>query len=109
MKKTQFLSVLFLYSAILVTLLIFSSCSAKVIKNIYTYNLPQQDTTLPVMIYTDTTQIPPETIIIGSLAIVDGGSTTKCDSALVFNLANTETRKAGGNAFLLTRYTKPSF
>ena len=92
------------------TILAIQGCSLKVQRNIFNdaRGLPPQDINLPIIFFTDTNNLPPNTTLIGRLFIGDAGGTIKCDSATVFNRARVETRKAGGNALLLTEYKKPS-
>jgi len=94
-----------------ISLVLLSGCSAKVVKHLAVKNLPPQEKDQQIFIYTDPTQIPKETTFIGTLFVGDNGSTSKsnCDSITIFELAKTEVRAAGGNAFLLTKYVKPSF
>ena len=94
---------------VVIFILIFTSCSLKVTKNISVKNLEMQDTTLPISIYTNWNNIPANTINIGSLFIEESGITMNCDSATVFDLAAVETRKAGGNALYLKEHQRPSF
>ncbi len=84
------------------------SCSPKV-SNTITKNYPPQAPNAPVTVYTKPQDVPLQSEVLGTLAIDDTGFTTNCDSATVFSLAKSETRKVGGNGFLVTTYSKPSF
>jgi len=85
-----------------------SACSPRINTRI-TKNYPPQAPDAPVAVYTKAPDVPPQSEPIGTVDIGDTGFTTNCDSATVFSLAKTETRKAGGNGLLVTRYLRPSF
>lgn len=87
--------------------LLFASCAPDVSKTITKLHLPQiPDSTFKF--YYNNKEVPPKTDVIGTLSIKDGGFTTGCDSASVFNLAKTESGQAGGNALLITNHKRPS-
>ena len=86
------------------------SCSPKVGVKI-TKSYPPQASDTPVAIFTREQDVPPQSETIGTIKISDTGFTNaaNCDSAAVFSIAETETRKAGGNGLLITRHLRPSF
>ena len=84
------------------------ACSPKVSTRI-TKSYPQQPPDAPVAFYTREMDVPSQSEPIGTIDIGDSGFTTNCDSATVFSIVKNETRKAGGNGFLVTRHLRPSF
>jgi len=85
-----------------------SACSPKISTRI-TKIYPPQASDAYVAVYTREQDVPPQSEPIGTVDIGDTGFTANCDSATVFSMAKTETRKAGGNAFLVTQHLRPSF
>jgi hypothetical protein len=100
MKKNMKALIIFLF-----TILLFTSCSLRVNKNI-TKSYPPQvpDSTFKVYF----SEAPENAEIIGTISVLDGGMTMTCDSATVFNLAKVEAGQAGGNALMITDYKKPA-
>ena len=98
------------YSFLFYTLICFSicSCSPRIVTNI-SKSYPPQEPDAPVVIYTRQQDVPPQSESLGTLIVDDTGFTTQCDSATVFSIAKDETHKVGGNGFLLTTHSPPSF
>ena len=84
------------------------SCSPRISTTI-TKKYPPQAPDAPVTVFTKIQDVPPQWEPIGTLDIGDAGFTVNCDSATVFSLAKTETRKAGGNGLLVTKHLRPTF
>ena len=97
------------HSFLFYTLICFSicSCSPRVATNI-AKSYPPQEPDAPVVIYTRQQDVPPQSESLGTLIVDDAGFTTQCDSVTVFSIAKDETRKVGGNGFLLTAHSRPS-
>ncbi len=99
MRINYFIALLFLF---------FSSCTPRVGKMITkTYSPLAQDEHITV--YTNKANVPSKAETLGVVSAGDGGFTTKCDSVTIVEILKSETRKAGGNAVVITEHVKPSF
>lgn len=87
--------------------LLLSGCAPKITSNLAkTYKPLSVDA--PVEVYSAQGKVPVDAEVMGEVSVKDGGATTKCDSLTVINHIKDEARKAGGNAVLILKHTKPS-
>jgi len=88
--------------------LIFFSCAPSVnIVRSYKKYPPREDSDT-VVFYKKSQDVPIKSEIIGKLETICGTLQKGCDSVSIFSLAETKIKKAGGNAFLVTTYQKPT-
>ena len=100
MKKAVYCLSIFLATVV-------SACSPRVSTSIVK-KYPPQEPDAPVVVFTNVEEAPSQWEPLGTVVVDDTGFSTRCDSVTVFSLAKDETRKAGGNAFLVTRHLRPS-
>lgn len=100
MKKIR--GILFLFLPLLL-----GSCAPKVLTHIEK-KYPSRVTAIDVRMYGVGQAVPETAELIGSVRVVDGGASTKCNYEQVVALAKQETAKNGGNALALTDHRKPS-
>jgi hypothetical protein len=62
-----------------------------------------------VTVYRYPKDVPADSEALGAISATDDGFTTRCDSVSVINLLKDESKKMGGNAFVITEYEYPSF
>ena len=98
-----------MYKLILFLLLplLLGSCAPKVLTHIEK-KYPSRVTANDVRMYGVGQAVPETAELIGSVRVVDGGASTKCNYEQVVALAKQETAKNGGNALALTDHRKPS-
>lgn len=83
------------------------SCAPKVLTHIEK-SYPARVTADEVHLYGVGQTVPETAELIGSVRVVDGGASTKCNYEQVVALAKQETAKNGGNILALTDHRKPS-
>ena len=86
--------------------LLLSSCSPRVITSV-TKNYPPLSAD-SVLVFLPGEPVPNEAEEIGTVAVVDRGTTTKCSYNYVVKLAREETAKNGGNGLWITDHSEPS-
>jgi hypothetical protein len=69
---------------------------------------PALDADAQVAVYTPSQPIPDGTEVLGTVVVADGGATVHCDSLTMMNHVQTEAKKIGGNAVLITEHRRPS-
>jgi hypothetical protein len=69
---------------------------------------PALDIDAQVAVYTPSQPIPDGTEALGTVTVADGGATLRCDSLTMITYVQTEAKKIGGNAVLITEYRRPS-
>ena len=84
----------------------FCSCSPKVHKHIVKDMSPLANNS-EVTVYNSSSLVPKNAVVIGDVAILDGGTTTKCDWETVIETAKQEAREAGGNGLEILQHSKP--
>ena len=100
MKKTKLLAV--------TAILLLTSCSPKVVTHIVrTYPNPVPADSVYVIEPGDTVPNTAETL--GSVSVVDRGTSRNCRYDQVLRLAQEATGKNGGNGLAITEHVKPSF
>ena len=87
--------------------LFLGSCAPKVLTYIEK-KYPSRVAADEVHLYGVGQTVPETAERIGSVRVVDGGASTKCNYEQVVALAKQETAKSGGNALALTDHRKPS-
>ena len=87
--------------------LLLGSCAPKVLTHIEK-KYPSRVVADEVHLYGVGQTVPETAERIGSVRVVDGGASTKCNYEQVGALAKQETAKSGGNALALTDHRKPS-
>lgn len=87
--------------------LFLGSCAPKVLTHIEK-KYPSRIAADEVHLYGVGQTLPETAERIGSVRVVDGGASTKCNYEQVVALAKQETAKNGGNALALTDHRKPS-
>lgn len=87
--------------------LFLGSCAPKVLTYIEK-KYPSRIAADEVHLYGVGQTVPETAERIGSVRVVDGGASTKCNYEQVVALAKQETAKSGGNALALTDHRKPS-
>lgn len=95
----RFLSVLFLLPLLI-------SCTPRITSN-FTLKLPELPVSSPVEVLDISDKVPDGACLLGDVNIGDTGFTTDCNLQTVTELAKAEVRKAGGNAFKITRISTP--
>ena len=86
--------------------LFLGSCAPKVLTHIEK-EYPSRIAADEVHLYGVGQTVPETAERIGSVRVVDGGASTKCNYEQVVALAKQETAKSGGNALALTDHRKP--
>lgn len=100
MKKTKLLAA--------TAMLLLTSCSPKVVTHIVrTYPNPVPADSVYVIEPGDTVPNTAETL--GSVSVVDRGTSRNCRYDQVLRLAQEATGKNGGNGLAITEHVKPSF
>ena len=100
MKETKLLAV--------TAILLLTSCSPKVVTHIVrTYPNPVPADSVYVIEPGDTVPNTAETL--GSVSVVDRGTSRNCRYDQVLRLAQEATGKNGGNGLAITEHVKPSF
>lgn len=84
------------------------SCSPQV-NLILQKSYPPREDNESVVIYKKPEEIPIASEKIGTLQAACNKMINGCDSASIFSIAEMKIKKAGGNAFLITNYEKPTF
>ena len=87
--------------------LLLGSCAPKVLTHIEK-KYPSRVVADEVHLYGVGQTVPETAERIGSVRVVDGGASTKCNYEQVVALAKQETAKSSGNALALTDHRKPS-
>lgn len=89
-----------------ILLFILSSCSPKIVlTKVQEYPpLSQEDT---ILVVNEGEKIPAPIKLIGQVAVLDKGFTTRCKYKHVLKIAKEETRKAGGNILQITDHQLP--
>ena len=87
--------------------LLLGSCAPKVFTHIEK-KYPSRVTAIDVRMYGVGQAVPETAELIGSVRVVDGGASTKCNYEQVVALAKQETAKNGGNALALKSEAKRS-
>jgi len=62
-----------------------------------------------VIVFEPGDNVPTSAEVLGNVAVVDKGNTTKCKYDYVLELAKTETSKVGGNGLAIVEHITPSF
>lgn len=96
-----------LYGIILLYILIFTNCSPRITSRITTAYEPLP-IDAPIQVFNRQTPIPSKAEILGEVKSKDTGFSTNCDSVTIINKIKDEARKAGGNAIVILKHSKPS-
>lgn len=89
-------------------LLLLASCSPRVITN-FVKTYPDPVPTDSVLVIEPGGKIPNSAEMIGSIAVIDRGTSTNCKYDQVVRIAKETTGKSGGNGLVITLHQKPSF
>lgn len=95
--------------AILIAVVLLSSCAPMRISTSMLKKYPPLENNAPVEVFFQASEVPNNSEVMGLVSTSGGNGTAsnKCDSISVTELLKEEARKVGGNAILVTQYTKP--
>ena len=94
------------YFAILLCACLLAGCNPKVVSDLYTYefaSLPSDS----VQVFLPDDSVPPRTLAIGKVKVVDGGLSVQGSYERVLQMAIDETAKWGGNGLILESHRAP--